>query len=111
MYLYLSMCVMSSEELQKPAVGQPTVSEVLDLVLKECKKENLVYKMAALRSAADILESTQTDRFQEITEVVLPIIKKVQLTTLFSIKAPELWHFSPIDLHCNIIPESAFSLF
>nr|XP_055061565.1 proteasome adapter and scaffold protein ECM29 [Misgurnus anguillicaudatus] len=67
-----------SEELQKPAVGQPTVSEVLDLVLKECKKENLVYKMAALRSAADILESTQTDRFQEITEVVLPIIKKNQ---------------------------------
>ncbi|KAG1956648.1 proteasome adapter and scaffold protein ECM29 [Pimephales promelas] len=67
-----------SVELQKPAVGQPTVSEVLDLVLKECKKENLVYKMAALRSAADILESTQEDRFQEITDIVLPIIKKNQ---------------------------------
>ncbi|XP_067297916.1 proteasome adapter and scaffold protein ECM29 [Pseudorasbora parva] len=67
-----------SVELQKPAAGQPTVSEVLDLVLKECKKENLVYKMAALRSAADILESTQVDRFQEITDIVLPLIKKNQ---------------------------------
>ncbi|KAK7161946.1 hypothetical protein R3I94_004573 [Phoxinus phoxinus] len=67
-----------SVELQKPAVGQPTVSEVLDLVLKECKKESLVYKMAALRSAADILESTEVDRFQEITDIVLPLIKKNQ---------------------------------
>ncbi|XP_051993811.1 proteasome adapter and scaffold protein ECM29-like [Xyrauchen texanus] len=67
-----------SVELQKPAVGQPTVSEVLDLVLKECKKESLVYKIAALRSAADILESTETDRFQEVTEFVLPLIRKNQ---------------------------------
>uniref|UniRef100_A0A8C1PK23 Ecm29 proteasome adaptor and scaffold n=1 Tax=Cyprinus carpio TaxID=7962 RepID=A0A8C1PK23_CYPCA len=67
-----------SVELQKPAAGQPTVSEVLDLVLKECKKESLVYKMAALHSAADILESTQEDRFQEITDIVLPLIKKNQ---------------------------------
>uniref|UniRef100_A0A672KLD7 Proteasome-associated protein ECM29 homolog n=1 Tax=Sinocyclocheilus grahami TaxID=75366 RepID=A0A672KLD7_SINGR len=67
-----------SVELQKPAAGQPTVSEVLDLVLKECKKESPVYKMAALRSAADILESTQEDRFQEITDIVLPLIKKNQ---------------------------------
>uniref|UniRef100_A0A672S7K8 Proteasome-associated protein ECM29 homolog n=1 Tax=Sinocyclocheilus grahami TaxID=75366 RepID=A0A672S7K8_SINGR len=65
-----------SVELQKPAAGQPTFSEVLDLVLKECKKESLVYRMAALRSAADILESTQEDRFQEITDIVLPLIKK-----------------------------------
>ncbi|KAI2668629.1 Proteasome adapter and scaffold protein ECM29 [Labeo rohita] len=67
-----------SAELQKPAAGQPTVSEVLDLVLKECKKESLVYKMSALRSAADILESTKEDRFQEITDIVLPLIKKNQ---------------------------------
>ncbi|TRY64723.1 hypothetical protein DNTS_030150 [Danionella cerebrum] len=67
-----------SEELEKPAAGQPTVREVLDLVLKECKKESLVYKMAALRSAANILESTQVDRFQEISEIVLPLIQKNQ---------------------------------
>ncbi|KTG44626.1 hypothetical protein cypCar_00002853 [Cyprinus carpio] len=71
-----------SVELQKPAAGQPTVSEVLDLVLKECKKESLVYKMAALHSAADILESTQEDRFQEITDIVLPLIKKAWPKTI-----------------------------
>ncbi|KAA0722414.1 Proteasome-associated protein ECM29 -like protein [Triplophysa tibetana] len=70
-----------SVELQKPAAGQPTISEVVDLVLKECKKESLVYKMAALRSAADILESTQTDRFKETTEIVLPLIRKNQPTS------------------------------
>ncbi|XP_056628052.1 proteasome adapter and scaffold protein ECM29 isoform X2 [Triplophysa dalaica] len=70
-----------SVELQKPAAGQPTISEVLDLVLKECKKESLVYKMAALHSAADILESTQTDRFKETTEIVLPLIRKNQPTS------------------------------
>lgn len=78
MYPFICMC---SVELQKPAAGQPTISEVLDLVLKECKKESLVYKMAALHSAADILESTQMDRFKETTEIVLPLIRKVQLST------------------------------
>ncbi|XP_059409867.1 proteasome adapter and scaffold protein ECM29-like isoform X1 [Carassius carassius] len=73
-----------SVELQKPAAGQPTVSEVLDLVLKECKKESLPYKMAALRSAADILELTQEDRFQEITGIVLPLIKKNQPASVSS---------------------------
>uniref|UniRef100_A0A672S6Q9 Proteasome-associated protein ECM29 homolog n=1 Tax=Sinocyclocheilus grahami TaxID=75366 RepID=A0A672S6Q9_SINGR len=77
-----------SVELQKPAAGQPTFSEVLDLVLKECKKESLVYRMAALRSAADILESTQEDRFQEITDIVLPLIKKV-LQTLHAHKSDQ----------------------
>ncbi|KAG7272777.1 hypothetical protein CRUP_036837, partial [Coryphaenoides rupestris] len=42
-----------SGELQKPCAGQPTVAEVLELVLKECRKESLVYKMAALRCAGD----------------------------------------------------------
>ncbi|XP_072526756.1 proteasome adapter and scaffold protein ECM29 [Salminus brasiliensis] len=65
-----------SAELQKPVAGQPTVGQVLDLVLKECKKESLVYKMAALRCAADILEATQEDRFQEMADILFPLIKK-----------------------------------
>lgn len=75
--IYCIVCVYSVE-LQKPAAGQPTVREVLDTVLKECKKENLVYKMAALRSAANILEAAKVDRFQEMADILFPMIRKVK---------------------------------
>lgn len=67
-----------SVELQKPVAGQPAVGEVLDLVLKECRKESVVYKVAALRCAADILEATGEDRFQELAEIIFPLIRKNQ---------------------------------
>ncbi|XP_019955953.2 proteasome adapter and scaffold protein ECM29 [Paralichthys olivaceus] len=65
-----------SAELQKPWPGQPTVPEVLEVVLKECRKESLVYKMAALRCAGDVLHSSQEDRFSDMAEILLPLIKK-----------------------------------
>ncbi|XP_059902906.1 proteasome adapter and scaffold protein ECM29 [Gadus macrocephalus] len=65
-----------SGELQKPCAGQPTVPEVLELVLKECRKDSLVYKMAALRCAGDVLQSSQEDRFSEVAEILFPLIKK-----------------------------------
>ncbi|XP_061591425.1 proteasome adapter and scaffold protein ECM29 [Cololabis saira] len=65
-----------SAELQKPCSGQPTVPEVLEVVLKECRKENLVYKTAALRCAGDVLSSTGEDRFSDVAEILFPIIKK-----------------------------------
>lgn len=67
----------SSTELQKPFAGQPTVNEVLEVVLKECRKESLVYKVAALRCAADVLHSSQEDRFSTMAEILFPLIKKV----------------------------------
>lgn len=70
-------CVCSGE-LQKPVPGQPSVQQVLNVVLKECKKENLPYKMAALRSTATVLEATGEDRFQEVTDILFPLIRKVQ---------------------------------
>ncbi|KAF7662410.1 hypothetical protein LDENG_00236880 [Lucifuga dentata] len=65
-----------STELEKPCTGQPTISEVLEVVLKECRKESLVYKMAALRCAGVVLHSSQEDRFSEMAEILLPLIKK-----------------------------------
>ncbi|XP_054635764.1 proteasome adapter and scaffold protein ECM29 isoform X2 [Dunckerocampus dactyliophorus] len=65
-----------STELQKPCPGQPTISEVLEVVLKECRKESVVYKMAALHCAGDILHSCQEDRFSDMTEILFPLIKK-----------------------------------
>ncbi|XP_045903275.1 proteasome adapter and scaffold protein ECM29 [Micropterus dolomieu] len=65
-----------SAELQKPCAGQPTISEVLEVVLKECRKESLVYKMAALRCAGDVLHSSNEDRFSDVAEILVPLIKK-----------------------------------
>ncbi|CAN9510455.1 unnamed protein product [Ophioblennius macclurei] len=65
-----------SAELQKPCSGQPTIAEVLEVVLKECRKESLVYKMAALRCAGDVLHSSQEDRFSDVAEILFPLIKK-----------------------------------
>ncbi|XP_015244046.1 PREDICTED: proteasome-associated protein ECM29 homolog [Cyprinodon variegatus] len=65
-----------SAELRKPCSGQPTIPEVLDVVLKECRKENLVYKMAALRCAGDVLQSSQEDRFRDMADILFPLIKK-----------------------------------
>lgn len=67
----------SSAELQKPFAGQPTVGEVLEVVLKECRKESLLYKVAALRCAADVLQSSQEDRFSTMADILFPLIKKV----------------------------------
>ncbi|XP_041640941.1 proteasome adapter and scaffold protein ECM29 [Cheilinus undulatus] len=65
-----------STELQKPCTGQPTIPEVLEVVLKECRKESLVYKMAALRCAGDVLQSCQEDRFSNLAEILFPLIRK-----------------------------------
>ncbi|XP_004711095.2 proteasome adapter and scaffold protein ECM29 [Echinops telfairi] len=71
-------CVVTacSAELEKSVPNQPTTNEILQAVLKECCKENIKYKIVAIRCAADILKATKEDRFQEFSEIVIPIIKK-----------------------------------
>ncbi|KAJ8262299.1 hypothetical protein GJAV_G00164870 [Gymnothorax javanicus] len=78
-----------SGELRKPAPNQPTIPEVIELVLKECRKENLRYKMAALQCAADVLASTQEDRFQEMADILIPLINKYSPTRALSPKSRE----------------------
>ncbi|KAG2466369.1 ECM29 protein, partial [Polypterus senegalus] len=84
-------CVVSacSEELQKSVPGQPHLTEITDLVLKECRKESLKYKIAALKCAGDVLHSTQDDRFQELSEIVVPLLKKHSPTNVLSQKEEE----------------------
>uniref|UniRef100_A0A8C0J6E6 Ecm29 proteasome adaptor and scaffold n=1 Tax=Chelonoidis abingdonii TaxID=106734 RepID=A0A8C0J6E6_CHEAB len=65
-----------SVELQKSVPNQPSVNDVVQAVLKECRKENLKYKMVALRCTADVLKVTKEDRFQELADIVFPMIKK-----------------------------------
>ncbi|KAM6036464.1 proteasome adapter and scaffold protein ECM29 isoform 4-T4 [Theristicus caerulescens] len=69
-------------ELQKSVPGQPTVNDIVQAVLKECRKENLKYKMVALRCAAGVLQATKEDRFQELADIIFPMIKKNSLESM-----------------------------
>ncbi|XP_009708838.1 PREDICTED: proteasome-associated protein ECM29 homolog, partial [Cariama cristata] len=69
-------------ELQKSVPGQPTVNDIVQAVLKECWKENLKYKMVALRCAAGVLQATKEDQFQELADIIFPMIKKNSLESM-----------------------------
>ncbi|XP_035746663.1 proteasome adapter and scaffold protein ECM29 isoform X1 [Egretta garzetta] len=71
-------------ELQKSVPGQPAVNDIVQAVLKECRKENLKYKMVALRCAAGVLQATKEDRFQELADIIFPMIKKNSLESMGS---------------------------
>lgn len=62
--------------------AQPTITDVVQALLKECRKENLKYKMVALRCAAEVLQVTKEDRFQELADIIFPMIKKVTVQLL-----------------------------
>lgn len=62
--------------------GQPTITDVVQALLKECRKDNLKYKMVALRCAAEVLQATKEDRFQELADIIFPMIKKVTVQLL-----------------------------
>uniref|UniRef100_A0A2K6TQP9 Proteasome adapter and scaffold protein ECM29 n=1 Tax=Saimiri boliviensis boliviensis TaxID=39432 RepID=A0A2K6TQP9_SAIBB len=74
-------CVVTacSAELEKSVPNQPSTNEILQAVLKECSKENLKYKIVAISCAADVLKATKEDRFQEFSDIVIPLIKKNSL--------------------------------
>nr|DBA28234.1 TPA: hypothetical protein GDO54_008627 [Pyxicephalus adspersus] len=71
-----------SDQLKEGAPQQPTIDEIVQAVLKECRKENIKYKIVALKCAGDVLESTKEDRFQELADILFPLIKKTSLETV-----------------------------
>jgi len=57
--------------------GQPTVDEIVDVMLKECRKENIVYKMSALQSTSAVLHLYDIDRIRHIADILLPLLPQV----------------------------------
>ena len=45
--------------------------------MKECKKEKIEYKKEALMAIAPVLEAHELDRFQELYELLFPLLDKV----------------------------------
>jgi len=52
--------------------------EIVELVFNECKKENVNYRMVALKTLGELLEKLKIDRFAQTYQLVMHIIQKVR---------------------------------
>lgn len=52
----------------------PDIEKVLNSIYKECRKDNPTYKMVALKCFGEIVQEYSVDRFQQISELLFPII-------------------------------------
>ena len=53
--------------------------QIVEAVLKECKKEKPAYKIEAVKCLGEILETYKLDRFADVWEIVNPVIQKVAI--------------------------------
>ena len=77
---YCSDVLCCSEELLTLREAQPTVEEIVAVTLKECRKENITYKMEALQCTAAILHSYDLDHMKDIADILLPLLPRVCFT-------------------------------
>jgi len=70
------MTVNCRQELETSRDAQPTVDDVVEVMLKECRKENIVYKMEALQCTSAILHSYDIDRMRDIADILLPLLPR-----------------------------------
>ncbi|XP_070562742.1 proteasome adapter and scaffold protein ECM29-like isoform X2 [Ptychodera flava] len=74
-----SIGVSCKEALQSPSENtedQPSMNEVFTAVLKECKRDKIEYKIAALHCLAAVVEAQEVDKFAEISEILFPLISE-----------------------------------
>lgn len=58
--------------------------EIVELVFNECKKENISYRMVALKTLGELLEKLKIDRFAQTYQLVMHIIQKVWFSSHIS---------------------------
>lgn len=70
-----TVCISCKELLSCSNDAQPSVSEIIAVCIKECRKENIKYKMEAIRCTSNILEAHSIDRFKEMSEILYSMLK------------------------------------
>ncbi|EDO42544.1 predicted protein, partial [Nematostella vectensis] len=68
------ICTKCRSSVENSEKLEPSLDEVVNSVLKECRKENLEYKIASLNCFGKIVEEYGLDRFQDISELLFPIV-------------------------------------
>ncbi|XP_021353886.1 proteasome-associated protein ECM29 homolog [Mizuhopecten yessoensis] len=56
--------------------SQPSISQVVEAVMKECRKERLAYKLEALQCMGSILEEYKLDHFKDMWDILSPTLLK-----------------------------------
>jgi proteasome component ECM29 len=69
-----AVCLSNRDELLIAREEQPAIDDVVAAMLKECRKENVRYKMEALRCTANILHLYDVDRMSDVGEILLPLL-------------------------------------
>lgn len=59
--------------------------EIVELVFNECKKENVSYRLVALKTLGELLEKLKIDRFAQTYQLVMHLIQKVRYFSLLPI--------------------------
>lgn len=72
-----AICIYCLKSIQEHE-NSDLMKEVVETLLRECRKENLYYKIEALKGLGEILEKYEMDYFSELYSILLPAITKDQ---------------------------------
>ena len=93
--------------LQNEAENQPSMETVISALFKESRKENIPYKVAALACLASVLEAHEIDRFQELSDIVYPVVSKVsEIKTVSPLPPIGIWEQVFTGGGVNLTPPS-----
>ncbi|KAK9746868.1 Proteasome stabiliser [Popillia japonica] len=70
-----SICKNCKDSLKKDG-SEIDLDELVETVLKECRKEEITYKIDALESLGNILQSLEIDKFEEVYNIVQKVMNK-----------------------------------
>ncbi|XP_071853904.1 proteasome adapter and scaffold protein ECM29-like [Apostichopus japonicus] len=69
-------CRLSIQVDPEEGSNQPSLELIVNSLIRESKKEKILYKKEAMNCLSCIVEAYQVDKFQQVWEIALPIIQK-----------------------------------
>lgn len=74
-----TICTSCKEEILKgnPDPKQPSIEQIMTVILRECGKEQVEYKMAAMQCLGPVLELYELDHFRAVWDMTHSIVSQV----------------------------------
>ncbi|GFO03251.1 proteasome-associated protein ecm29-like protein [Plakobranchus ocellatus] len=74
-----TICTSCKDEILRgtPESKQPSIEQILTVLLRECGKEQPVYKMAAMKALGPVLELYELDHFRAVWDMTQAIVTQV----------------------------------
>lgn len=71
-----SICLNCKDSIRNDT--EIPLETIIDAVMKECRKENIVYRRHAIEAIGNILSALDIDKFEELYNIVQDILIKVR---------------------------------